>query len=99
MINLIPTPHRYIYYFSGLLSGAIKINSASLLLHQVHIPAITNYEPGEGTHTFDHLSRNHEEQFEMFSTLFCLNLSFVLNHFIKLIMMLLYGCFEHGFLS
>ncbi|XP_053539581.1 tensin-2 isoform X3 [Ictalurus punctatus] len=37
----------YVYYFSGLLSGAIKINSSSLLLHQVHIPAITNYEPGE----------------------------------------------------
>lgn len=46
----IPVPHRYIYYFSGLLSGAIKINSSSLLLHQVHIPFITNYEPGEGTH-------------------------------------------------
>lgn len=45
--SLQPSQNRYIYYFSGLLSGAIKINSSSLLLHQVHIPAITNYEPGE----------------------------------------------------
>ncbi|KAF5890176.1 tensin-2-like isoform X2, partial [Clarias magur] len=45
--SLQPSQNRYIYYFSGLLSGAIKINSSSLLLQQVHIPAITNYEPGE----------------------------------------------------
>ncbi|XP_017335974.1 tensin-2 isoform X2 [Ictalurus punctatus] len=45
--SLQPSQNRYVYYFSGLLSGAIKINSSSLLLHQVHIPAITNYEPGE----------------------------------------------------
>ncbi|XP_060776187.1 tensin-2 isoform X3 [Neoarius graeffei] len=45
--SLQPSQNRYIYYFSGLLSGAIKINSSSLLLHQVHIPAITNYKPGE----------------------------------------------------
>ncbi|TSW75986.1 Tensin-2 [Bagarius yarrelli] len=45
--SLQPSQNRYIYYFSGLLSGAIKINSSSLLLHQVHIPAITNYESGE----------------------------------------------------
>ncbi|KAK3557070.1 hypothetical protein QTP70_024455 [Hemibagrus guttatus] len=45
--SLQPSQNRYIYYFSGLLSGAIKINSSSLLLQQVHIPAITNYKPGE----------------------------------------------------
>ncbi|MCJ8729131.1 hypothetical protein PDJAM_G00102720 [Pangasius djambal] len=45
--SLQPSQNRYIYYFSGLLSGAIKINSSSLLLHQVHIPAIMSYEPGE----------------------------------------------------
>ncbi|KAI5624019.1 tensin-2 isoform X1 [Silurus asotus] len=45
--SLQPSQNRYIYYFSGLLSGAIKINSRSLLLHQVHVPAVTNYESGE----------------------------------------------------
>ncbi|XP_017575846.1 tensin-2 isoform X2 [Pygocentrus nattereri] len=43
-----PSQSRYIYYFSGLLSGTIKINSSPLLLQQVHIPSLPNYQPGGG---------------------------------------------------
>uniref|UniRef100_A0A3Q0SCX0 Tensin 2a n=1 Tax=Amphilophus citrinellus TaxID=61819 RepID=A0A3Q0SCX0_AMPCI len=38
---------RYIYYFGGLLSGAIKMNSSPLFLHQVLIPSLPNFQ-GEG---------------------------------------------------
>ncbi|XP_062853108.1 tensin-2 [Trichomycterus rosablanca] len=44
--SLQPSQNRYIYYFAGLLSGAIKINSSPLFLHQVHIPVLDNYQPG-----------------------------------------------------
>uniref|UniRef100_A0A8C2Z372 Tensin 2a n=1 Tax=Cyclopterus lumpus TaxID=8103 RepID=A0A8C2Z372_CYCLU len=37
----------YIYYFGGLLSGAIKMNSSPLFLHQVLIPSLPNFQ-GEG---------------------------------------------------
>ncbi|KAL7891392.1 hypothetical protein AOLI_G00008680 [Acnodon oligacanthus] len=46
--SLQPSQSRYMYYFSGLLSGTIKINSSPLLLQQVHIPALPNYQPGAG---------------------------------------------------
>ncbi|XP_072540507.1 tensin-2 isoform X2 [Salminus brasiliensis] len=46
--SLQPSQNRYIYYFAGLLSGTIKINSSPLLLQQVHIPALPNYQPGGG---------------------------------------------------
>lgn len=51
--------HRYIYYFAGLLSGAIKINSSPLYLHQVHIPVLDNYQPGGGTQIVTHLTILH----------------------------------------
>lgn len=38
---------RYIYYFGGLLSGGIKMNSSPLFLHQVLIPSLPNFQ-GEG---------------------------------------------------
>uniref|UniRef100_A0A8C1YF66 Tensin 2a n=1 Tax=Cyprinus carpio TaxID=7962 RepID=A0A8C1YF66_CYPCA len=40
--SLQPSQNRYIYYFAGLLSGAIKMNSSPLFLHQIHIPAFPN---------------------------------------------------------
>uniref|UniRef100_A0AAY5EUM1 Phosphatase tensin-type domain-containing protein n=1 Tax=Electrophorus electricus TaxID=8005 RepID=A0AAY5EUM1_ELEEL len=46
--SLQPSQNRYIYYFAGLLSGTIKINSSPLLLYQVHIPELPNYQPGGG---------------------------------------------------
>lgn len=39
---------RYIYYFGGLLSGAIKMNSSPLFLHQVLIPTIPNFQEDGG---------------------------------------------------
>uniref|UniRef100_A0A3Q0S7L9 Tensin 2a n=1 Tax=Amphilophus citrinellus TaxID=61819 RepID=A0A3Q0S7L9_AMPCI len=41
----------YIYYFGGLLSGAIKMNSSPLFLHQVLIPSLPNFQ-GEGYYPF-----------------------------------------------
>lgn len=41
---------RYIFYFGGLLSGAIKMNSSPLFLHQVLIPSLPNFQ-GEGGET------------------------------------------------
>ncbi|CAB1336802.1 unnamed protein product [Coregonus sp. 'balchen'] len=45
--SLQPSQNRYIYYFGGLLSGAIKMNSSPLFLHQVLIPTLPNFQ-GEG---------------------------------------------------
>ncbi|XP_034552747.1 tensin-2 isoform X4 [Notolabrus celidotus] len=45
--SLQPSQNRYIYYFGGLLSGAIKMNSSPLFLHQVLIPCLPNFQ-GEG---------------------------------------------------
>uniref|UniRef100_A0A1A7YVC3 Tensin like C1 domain containing phosphatase a n=1 Tax=Iconisemion striatum TaxID=60296 RepID=A0A1A7YVC3_9TELE len=45
--SLQPSQNRYIFYFGGLLSGAIKMNSSPLFLHQVLIPSLPNFQ-GEG---------------------------------------------------
>ncbi|XP_068184787.1 tensin-2 isoform X2 [Antennarius striatus] len=45
--SLQPSQNRYIYYFGGLLSGTIKMNSSPLFLHQVLIPSLPNFQ-GEG---------------------------------------------------
>uniref|UniRef100_A0A4W6DC99 Tensin 2a n=1 Tax=Lates calcarifer TaxID=8187 RepID=A0A4W6DC99_LATCA len=42
--SLQPSQNRYIYYFGGLLSGAIKMNSSPLFLHQVLIPSLPNFQ-------------------------------------------------------
>uniref|UniRef100_A0A8C7F5J2 Tensin-2 n=1 Tax=Oncorhynchus kisutch TaxID=8019 RepID=A0A8C7F5J2_ONCKI len=42
--SLQPSQNRYIYYFGGLLSGAIKMNSNPLFLHQVLIPTLPNFQ-------------------------------------------------------
>ncbi|XP_058869260.1 tensin-2-like isoform X2 [Acipenser ruthenus] len=46
--SLQPSQNRYIYYFGGLLSGAIKMNSSPLFLHQVLIPALPGFETQGG---------------------------------------------------
>ncbi|CAM4659153.1 unnamed protein product [Lepidochelys olivacea] len=46
--SLQPSQKRYIKYFSGLLSGTIKMNSNTLFLHHVLIPAIPSFEASGG---------------------------------------------------
>ncbi|XP_029292281.1 tensin-2 isoform X2 [Cottoperca gobio] len=46
--SLQPSQNRYIYYFGGLLSGAIKMNSSPLFLHQVLIPSLPNFQGERG---------------------------------------------------
>uniref|UniRef100_A0A672QAP1 Tensin 2a n=1 Tax=Sinocyclocheilus grahami TaxID=75366 RepID=A0A672QAP1_SINGR len=50
--TLQPSQNRYIYYFGGLLSGAIKMNSSPLFLHQVLIPTIPNFQEDGGFFPF-----------------------------------------------
>uniref|UniRef100_A0A8C2IND4 Tensin 2a n=1 Tax=Cyprinus carpio TaxID=7962 RepID=A0A8C2IND4_CYPCA len=50
--SLQPSQNRYIYYFGGLLSGAIKMNSSPLFLHHVLIPTIPNFQEGGGFFPF-----------------------------------------------
>ncbi|XP_044066252.1 tensin-2 isoform X3 [Siniperca chuatsi] len=50
--SLQPSQNRYIYYFGGLLSGAIKMNSSPLFLHQVLIPSLPNFQGGGGYYPF-----------------------------------------------
>ncbi|KAF1571097.1 UNVERIFIED_CONTAM: Tensin-2, partial [Eudyptes pachyrhynchus] len=47
-----PSQRRYIEYFSGLLSGSIKMNSSTLFLHHVLLPALPAFEPGAGYQPF-----------------------------------------------
>ncbi|XP_070966519.1 tensin-2-like isoform X2 [Oncorhynchus clarkii lewisi] len=46
--SLQPSQNRYIYYFGGLLSGAIRMNSRPLFLHQVLIPSLPNFQAAGG---------------------------------------------------
>ncbi|KYO17290.1 tensin-2 isoform B [Alligator mississippiensis] len=47
-----PSQRRYINYFSGLLSGAIKMNSHTLFLHHVRVPALPTFEAHGGYQPF-----------------------------------------------
>ncbi|MBN3281199.1 TENS protein, partial [Polyodon spathula] len=47
-----PSQKRYIQYFSGLLSGAIKINNKPLFLHHVIMHGIPNFESKGGCRPF-----------------------------------------------
>ncbi|XP_064155158.1 tensin-2 isoform X4 [Anguilla rostrata] len=47
-----PSQNRYIYYFGGLLSGAIKMNSSPLFLHQVLIPTLPKFQSDGGYFPF-----------------------------------------------
>uniref|UniRef100_A0A672TFH5 Tensin 1 n=1 Tax=Strigops habroptila TaxID=2489341 RepID=A0A672TFH5_STRHB len=44
-----PSQKRYIHYFSGLLSGSIKMNNKPLFLHHVIMHGIPNFESKGGT--------------------------------------------------
>ncbi|KAM4740177.1 LOW QUALITY PROTEIN: tensin-2-like [Anableps anableps] len=50
--SLQPSQSRYIYYFSGLLSGTIKMNSSPLFLHQIVVPSLPNFQSGGGFYPF-----------------------------------------------
>lgn len=50
--SLQPSQNRYIYYFGGLLSGTIKMNSSPLFLHQILIPSLPNFQTGGGFYPF-----------------------------------------------
>ncbi|NXY92501.1 TENS protein, partial [Alcedo cyanopectus] len=43
-----PSQKRYIHYFSGLLSGSIKMNNKPLFLHHVIMHGIPNFESKGG---------------------------------------------------
>nr|XP_025041267.1 tensin-1 [Pelodiscus sinensis] len=43
-----PSQKRYVHYFSGLLSGAIKMNNKPLFLHHVIMHGIPNFESKGG---------------------------------------------------
>ncbi|XP_075173175.1 tensin-1 isoform X12 [Anomaloglossus baeobatrachus] len=47
-----PSQKRYIHYFSGLLSGAIKMNNKPLFLHHVIMHGIPNFESKGGCRPF-----------------------------------------------
>ncbi|KAF3856049.1 hypothetical protein F7725_016772 [Dissostichus mawsoni] len=46
--SLQPSQNRYIFYFGGLLSGTIKMNSSPLFLQQILIPSLPNFQTGGG---------------------------------------------------
>ncbi|XP_056293874.1 tensin-2-like isoform X2 [Pseudoliparis swirei] len=50
--SLQPSQNRYIYYFGGLLSSSIQMNSSPLFLHQVLIPSLPNFQAGGGFYPF-----------------------------------------------
>ncbi|XP_067552768.1 tensin-2 isoform X1 [Pseudorca crassidens] len=50
--ELQPSQRRYISYFSGLLSGSIRMNSSPLFLHYVLVPMLPAFEPGTGFQPF-----------------------------------------------
>lgn len=43
-----PSQFRYEDYFTGLLTGAISINSAPLYLHHIVIHGVPNYDANGG---------------------------------------------------
>ncbi|XP_061075045.1 tensin-2-like isoform X3 [Conger conger] len=50
--SLQPSQNRYIFYFAGLLSGGIKMNSSPLFLHQVLIPSLPSFQAEGGYFPF-----------------------------------------------
>ncbi|XP_054575028.1 tensin-2 isoform X4 [Eptesicus fuscus] len=50
--ELQPSQRRYINYFSGLLSGSIRMNSSPLFLHYVLVPVLPAFEAGTGFQPF-----------------------------------------------
>lgn len=50
--ELQPSQRRYVSYFSGLLSGSIRMNSSPLFLHYVFVPMLPAFEPNTGFQPF-----------------------------------------------
>ncbi|XP_021499195.2 tensin-2 isoform X1 [Meriones unguiculatus] len=50
--ELQPSQRRYVSYFSGLLSGSIRMNSSPLFLHCVSVPVLPAFEPNTGFQPF-----------------------------------------------
>uniref|UniRef100_A0A8C5K9Y8 Tensin 2 n=1 Tax=Jaculus jaculus TaxID=51337 RepID=A0A8C5K9Y8_JACJA len=50
--ELQPSQRRYVSYFSGLLSGSIRMNSSPLFLHYVCVPVLPAFEPNTGFQPF-----------------------------------------------
>uniref|UniRef100_A0A8C5BL49 Tensin-2-like n=1 Tax=Gadus morhua TaxID=8049 RepID=A0A8C5BL49_GADMO len=50
--SLQPSQNRYIFYFGGLLSGSIKMNSSPLFLQQILIPSLPNFQAEGGYYPF-----------------------------------------------
>ncbi|XP_005097083.2 tensin-3, partial [Aplysia californica] len=48
----LPSQRRYVRYFSGLLSGAIKINSSPLYMHHILIHGVPNFDTKGGCRPF-----------------------------------------------
>ncbi|XP_070186091.1 tensin-3-like isoform X8 [Littorina saxatilis] len=48
----LPSQRRYVHYFAGLLSGAIKINSNPLYLHHILIHGVPNFDTRGGCRPF-----------------------------------------------
>ncbi|GBL99826.1 Tensin-1 [Araneus ventricosus] len=47
-----PSQKRYVHYFAGLLSGAIRMNNNSLYLHRVIIHGVPNFDTRGGCRPF-----------------------------------------------
>ncbi|XP_038047142.1 tensin-like isoform X4 [Patiria miniata] len=47
-----PSQHRYVNYFTGLLTKSIQVNSAPLFLHHVLIHGVPNYDINGGCRPF-----------------------------------------------
>ncbi|XP_071033243.1 tensin-3 isoform X43 [Parasteatoda tepidariorum] len=47
-----PSQKRYVHYFAGLLSGAIRMNNNSIYLHRVIIHGVPNFESRGGCKPF-----------------------------------------------
>ncbi|XP_008836627.1 tensin-2 isoform X1 [Nannospalax galili] len=50
--ELQPSQRRYVSYFSGLLSGSIRMNSSPVFLHYVFVPMLPAFEPNTGFQPF-----------------------------------------------
>ncbi|KAF8766495.1 Tensin-1 like protein [Argiope bruennichi] len=47
-----PSQKRYVHYFAGLLSGAIRMNNNSLFLHRIIIHGVPNFDSRGGCRPF-----------------------------------------------
>uniref|UniRef100_A0A669DN59 Tensin-2 n=1 Tax=Oreochromis niloticus TaxID=8128 RepID=A0A669DN59_ORENI len=93
--SLQPSQNRYIYYFGGLLSGAIKMNSSPLFLHQVLIPSLPNFQGEGGYYPFLKIYQSMQLVSLMWNTnpfIHCAKLSLSHMHFILRLFFLTLCC-------